>query len=152
MCLKLQLSFKLFSSCDAAVSTQWPCPGYPIAHSPQYFKMFFKLPFLLTILSVLVSTAQASPILVERATSQQPACPTASRWEATYVEFLPPYTLTFYITAFSSGIRTHTEYETYHGTHTTLTTVISPGITTIPGELFIGPFLSCFNCLLLKLN
>jgi hypothetical protein len=92
--------------------------------------MFSKLPFLLTILSVLVATARASPLA-----PRQTACPTISRWQETY--YSPTYLTTspqviFYSTLVnvtSTYTHTQTEERGYP------VTVISPDVLTIPSRL-----------------
>ena len=98
--------------------------------------MLPKLSSLLAIPALLAATAVAAPALeVPAALAPRDACPTTSRWLAySYsTTWLATTTVTNGWSSLGSVTSTKTEEETR--TINTRTTIFSPAVTTLPGEL-----------------
>lgn len=98
--------------------------------------MWSQLTSLIAIPALLASTALAAPAFeVPDALAPRAACPTTSRWQSYY------YTTTWLATTTvtngwsSLGSVTSTKTETTTRTYNAFETVISPAVTTLPGEL-----------------
>lgn len=98
--------------------------------------MWSQLTSLLAVPALLASTALAAPAFeVPDALAPRAACPTTSRWQGYY------YTTTWLATTTvtngwsSLGSVTSTKTETITRTYNAFETVISPAVTTLPGEL-----------------
>lgn len=95
------------------------------------------LPFLAIIPSLLATTALAAPALEVPAAlaPRQNACPTTSRWQAYSYSTVWLSTTTLTNGVSSLGHVTSTRTLSLTNTIGTISTVISPAVTTLPGEI-----------------
>ncbi len=100
--------------------------------------MFPKLSLLVAIPALLAATVLAAPApamaVPDALAPRQTACPTVSRWQAYSYStvWLSTTTVTNGWSSLGSVTSTKTEKETR--TINTISTVISPAVTTLPGE------------------